>query len=370
MPEARRDSVPQRVLVVVPTWVGDVVMATPTLRAIRSLYPQAQITALVRDAVRPVLEPCPWVDRYATIRRRRPRKVAPHDGRRTGLVTLARRLATRKFDLAVLLPNSFRTGLLVRMAGVPRRVGYERDGRGFLLTDRLIPRRAAGRFIPTPTRDYYLGLARYLGAHDPDPSMALFTRDADDVAADDLLRRAGHDGSRPLVLVNPGANYGDAKMWFPDRFAAVADRCADEIGAAVALTGAPKERSILDRVIASAKRPLLDLSRHGLNLSTLKAVVKRSRLMITNDTGPRHIAAAFDVPVVTIFGPTDPAWTEIGFARERMVRVPVYCSPCQKKRCPLRGTSEELQCMTQVSVEMVMHHAAELMQPHPASVPA
>lgn len=373
MSDAREDSVPQRVLVVVPSWVGDVVMATPTLRAIRELYPQAQITALVKDAVRPVLDPCPWIDRYATIRRRRPRPVGKADGRRSGPVALARRLTARKFDLAILLPNSFRTALLVRMAGVPRRVGYERDGRGFLLTDRLIPRRAAGRYIPTPTRDYYLGVARYLGAHDPNPRMELFTRDADDAAADGLLQQAGYDGSRPLVLVNPGANYGDAKMWFADRFAAVADRCTDELGAMVALTGAPKERAILDKVIAAARRPILDLSRQGLNLSTLKAVAKRARLMITNDTGPRHIAAAFGVPVVTIFGPTDPAWTEIGFGHERIARMPVYCSPCQKKRCPLRGSAEELQCMKQVSVEMVMQHAHELLQAgaaHRESIPA
>jgi heptosyltransferase-2 len=373
MADAGCDKTPQRVLVAVPSWVGDVVMATPTLRAIRELYPSAQITALVKDAVRPVLDPCPWVDRYATIRRRSHRPAGKYDGRRSGPVGLARRLAARRFDMAVLLPNSFRTALLARMAGVPRRVGYERDGRGFLLTDRLIPRRAAGRYIPTPTRDYYLGVARYLGAADPDPAMQLFTRPADDAAADALLRHAGYDGSRPLVLLNPGANYGDAKMWFADRFAAVADRCAEELGVAVALTGAPKERAILDRVTSAAKQPILDLSRHGLNLSTLKAVIKRSRLMVTNDTGPRHIAAAMSVPVVTIFGPTDPAWTEIGFGHERIARVPVYCSPCQKKRCPLRGSTDELQCMKGVSVEMVMQHVQDLMQPgtlHPASTTA
>ena len=349
---------PRRVLVVSPTWVGDAVMATPTFRAIRQLYPQAQITALVKESVRPVLEPCPWIDRYVTIRRPRPDR--RHDARRKGPVPLARRLASRRFDLAVLLPNSFRTALLVRMAGVPQRVGYERDGRGFLLTDRLIPRRAAGKFIPVPTRDYYLGLARYLGAGDLDPAMQLFTRPADEAAADDLLRRACYDGQRPLVLLNPGANYGDAKMWFADRFAAVADRCARELGAAVAVTGAPKEQAILREVTAATTQPVMDLSRHGLTLGTLKAIVRRARVMVTNDTGPRHIAAALGVPVVTIFGPTDPAWTEIGFEHERAVREAVYCSPCQKKRCPLRGTAEELQCMRRVKVEQVFEQVQAL----------
>jgi heptosyltransferase-2 len=258
----------------------------------------------------------------------------------------------------VLLPNSFRTALVVRMAAIPRRVGYDRDGRGFLLTDRLLPRRTMGRFVPVPTRDYYLGLARYLGAEAPDPAMQLFTRPEDDARADDLLRRGGFDplGGRQLVLINPGANFGDAKIWYAERFAAVADRCAREWGAAVAVTGAPKERKILDSVVAATREPIMDLTRLGLDLSLLKSVVRRASLMVTNDTGPRHIAAALGIPVVTIFGPTDPAWTEIDFAAERKVSVPVFCGPCQKKKCPL-----DHRCMKLVTPEMVFEQAAGLL---------
>lgn len=348
---------PQRVLVVLPNWIGDLVMATPTLRAARHLYPHAHITALVRSPIKPVIEGCPWVDRIATIR---PRRKGRADVRRTGPFNLARRLAAGRFDLAILLPNSFRSALIARLAGIPRRVGYDRDGRGFLLTDRLLPRRTQGRFIPVSTRDYYLGLVRYLGAADPDPTMQLFTRPQDDQRADDILRGAAFDpsGPRRLVLVNPGASYGQAKMWYPDRFAAVADRCAQELGAAVAVTGSPRERPILDRVIASARTPLIDLPRLGVDLTLLKSVIRRSSLMVTNDTGPRHIAAAMNVPVVTIFGPTDPAWTDIGFERERQVMVPVFCGPCQKKNCPL-----DHRCMTQVTPQMVFEKAAELLQP-------
>lgn len=351
-------SAPRRVLVVMPTWVGDVVMATPTLRALRGLWPEAQITTLVRESVRPLLEPCPWIDRLATVRRRRKGR---RDARRIGLVALARRLASRRFDLAVLLTNSFRSALLCRMAAIPRRVGYERDSRGFLLTERLIPRRASGRFIPVPTRDYYLGIARYLGAARLDPTMTLFTRPEDEQRAVGLLRAAGYDDRLPLVLINPGANYGDAKMWFAQRYAALADRLAAEHGVSVAMIGAPRERAILDRVAAAAQRPPLDLPRAGLDLATLKAVMRRAALLVTNDTGPRHIAAASGVPVVTIFGPTDPAWTEIGFALERIVRHEVYCSPCQKKRCPLTGSPEELQCMKGVEVDAVLRQAAALL---------
>ena len=163
----------QRLLVVMPTWIGDTVMATPTLRALRHLYPQAHITALVRTMVKPILDACPWIDRMVTARSR---KNASPERKLNRRFTLARRLATGRFDTAVLLPNSFRSALLVRTAGISRRVGYDRDGRGFLLTDRLLPRRVRGRYIPVPTRDYYLGIARYLGASEPDPTMELFAR--------------------------------------------------------------------------------------------------------------------------------------------------------------------------------------------------
>ena len=350
-----------RLLVVMPSWLGDTVMATPALRALRALYPNAHITALIRVAIRPIIEGCPWVDRIITVRSRRHRGT---DGRRAGHVALARRLAAGRFDTAVLLPNSFRSALLTRMAGISRRIGYDRDGRGFLLTDRLLPRRGKDGFVPVSTRDYYLGIARYLGSNNPDPKMALFTRPEQDAQADQLLEQVGFtpDDRRPLVLISPGANYGDAKIWDARRFAQVADRCVSELGAVVAISGAPHERPILDRVLAAVKEPVADLSKLGVNLSLLKSIVRRSSLVVTNDTGPRHVAAAFNVPVVTVFGPTDPAWTTIDFPAERQVRVNVFCGPCQKKKCPLQNTADEHCCMTRVSAEMVFEQASELLQ--------
>jgi len=344
----------ERLLIVMPSPLGDAVMALPTLRALRSLFGTAHLTALVRTTSRPIIDGCPWVDRVVTLR---PRRKGMPDGRRNRPTVLARRLAAGRFDMAVLLPNSFRTALLARMAGISRRVGYDRDGRGFLLTDRLLPRRGRAGYIPVPTRDYYLGIARYLGSIEPDTTLQLFTRTNHDVQADQILAESGYGPTddRPLILISPGASYGDAKMWYPDRFATIADRCARELNAVIAVTGAPNERKILDRVIAEASVPVLDLPQLGINLTLLKSVVRRSRLVITNDTGPRHMAAAFNVPVVTIFGPTDPAWTHIDFEHERQVMVNVFCGPCQKKKCPL-----DHRCMTQISPDMVFEKAAEL----------
>ncbi len=349
-----------RLLVVMPTWLGDCVMAMPTLRALRELYPKAHITALAGTSVRPIIDPNPWLNRVVTGRSRR-RSRADHrpDDRSTGPIRLAARLTAGRFDLAVLLPNSFRTALVASLAKIPRRVGYDRDGRGVLLTDRLLARRTLDGFVPVPTRDYYLGLARYLGSADPDPQMQLFTKPKHDALADALLKQGGYDpqSNGRLVLLNPGANYGDAKMWDPKRYAQVADRCAKELGAFVAVNGSPKERPILDRVLAAAKTPILDLSASGMDLNLLKSIVRRASVMVTNDTGPRHLAAALGTPVVTVFGPTDPAWTEIGFAGERQVCVKVFCGPCQKKKCPL-----DHRCMTRIDDEMVFGQVSALLQ--------
>lgn len=342
MPQKRSTPI-ERLLIVLPTWLGDCVMAMPTVRALRELYPAAHLTVLVGRGLKPIVTPTPWADRVLSA------FGSP--------MALARRLRRGRFDAAVLLPNSFRWAMIARLAGIPQRIGYARDGRGWLLTDALLPRRAGWGFVKVPTRDYYLNLARYLGADRPDPAMRLYTRCADDAAADELLARAGYrpNDPRPLVLLNPGARYGDAKMWHPERFAAVADRAVRQWGAVTAVTGAPSERAILDRVIAGAETKPLDLPAWGLNLRLLKSVVRRAAIMFTNDTGPRHVAAAMGTPVVTIFGPTDPKWTEIGFARERQVMLDVECGPCQLKRCPL-----DHRCMNGIDAEMVFKRAAAL----------
>lgn len=340
-------------------------MATPTLRAIRQHFPDAHISYLLRRYVKAMYTGMPWADRLVTYR-----TGAKDKGRRgAGLFDLAMRLREAKFDLAVLLPNSFKTALLCKTAGIPRIVGYERDGRGFLLSDKLKPMKVGGKFVPSPIVKYYLGLAQYLGSTTRDLSLELFVTASERAAADGVWARAGlpaglekpgRRGQGPLVVLNPGAKYGEAKCWLPSYFAKTADALVSNHGARILVSGAPGERKIVDEVIGHmtvAREQVVDLSRMGMSLGALKEVVRRCDLMITNDTGPRHIAAAFGVPVVTVFGPTHQEWTEIYFEAERKVAIPVYCGPCQRKTCPL-----DHRCMTGVTPEMVMGEAEGLLK--------
>lgn len=352
---------PKNILIVQPSWVGDAVMATPMLRAMRNRFPNAKITYLMRRYVKPIYSGMPWANRLITYRTGKQKT-----GSRDGVFRLGRMLKSAKFDMAVLLPGSFKSALICKLASIPRIVGYDRDGRGMLLTDKLLPLRHQGQYVPTPIVNYYLALARYLGAGDRDSTMGLFVTAPEQNEAIEVLTRAGLDpvinrprrsGGKPLVILNPGAQYGAAKCWLPEYFAAVSDRLQDELGATVLVSSAPRERKIVDEIARHAKRPFVDLGKIGPSLGALKEIIRRADLMITNDTGPRHIAAAFGVPVVTVFGPTHPEWTEIYFALERKVSIKVFCGPCQLKTCPL-----DHRCMKGVTPEMVYSTATELLR--------
>ena len=360
---------PRKILIVQPNWVGDAVMATPMLRAMRELFPNSHISYLMRRYVKPIYAAMPWADQLITYRTGRTRAKAGK-----GIFDLARRLRSADFDMAVLLPNSFRTALICKMAAINRVVGYDRDGRSFLLTDRLLVAKDRGKFVPTPLVKTYLGVAQYLGSAHRDLSLKLFITDSERRRAGEILARSHLDaaidrpasrGQSPLIMLNPGALYGQAKCWLPEHFAQLADRLVDELGAQILLSAAPKERRIVDAILRQMKHAAVDLHAAGLTLGALKELIRRCDLLITNDTGPRHIAAALDVPVVTIFGPTHPQWTEIYYAKERQVAVKVFCGPCQKKTCPL-----DHRCMTRISPAMVFDAALSLLPRRQAAAPA
>ena len=343
---------PQRILVVQPSWVGDAAMATPALRALRERFPAARISYLIKRYVKPMYTGMPWADRLITYRTGKTTKKAG----RTQFLGLAAKLRRRRFDMAILLPGSFKAALVCKIARIPRIVGYDRDGRGFLLTDKLLPTKENGKYVPSPIIKYYLGLASYLGAPGRDLTMSLFVTDAERRDADDVLARAGAPERRPWILLNPGAQFGASKLWLPEYFAEVANTLAKRHDATILISSAPKERWIVDEIAKHLEMPAIDLGRAGLSLGSLKEIVRRCDLMITNDTGPRHIAAAFDVPVVTIFGPTHPEWTDIYFAKERVCQIKVHCGPCQLKTCPL-----DHRCMTRLTPAMVLAAAEELL---------
>jgi len=345
---------PSRILVVLPNPVGDVVMATPALAALRRRFAAAHITMLGRAPALAVLAGTHLAD--AVLPERRP-------WWRTAVA-----LRRRRFDLAVLLPNSFRSALTAWAGGARRIVGTDRGGRGWMLSHPLAPPRdERGRLRAVPQIDTYNALAERAGAPAPDRKMTLGVAPADATAAEALLVEAGVEAARPIVMLNPGAAYGPSKRWPPERFAAVADALIERRDAQIVINAAPTERDIAAAVEVWMRHdPAVNFARCDNTLGLLKALLARTRLLITNDTGARHLGVALGADVVTIFGSTDPERTRLDAPRERIVRVDVPCGPCQKKECPLPAGPERHQCMTAISVAQVLAEAEELLDAPPA----
>lgn len=315
-----------RLLVVLPSWVGDVVMATPTLRALRRAFPGAFIGGLCRPGMDELLAGTDFFDEL-------------HVERASGVMGpkfVAAKLRPRRYEVALLLTNSFSTALTTRIAGIPRRIGYDRDARGLLLTDKLMPpRRPGGGWEPVPAVRYYWTLAeRCILPESPVQGAALGPMElgltpAQAQAGQELLARTFPDVdlSRGLATLNPGGN-NPAKRWPADRFARLGARIVREFGWAVAVNGSPNEKALTGEIVALARASLGldagrvgDLAASGVTLGSLKGAVRGAKLMVTNDTGPRHIAAAFGVPLVSLFGPTDHRWTTINAPAGEVVLV-------------------------------------------------
>jgi heptosyltransferase-2 len=342
-----------RLLVVLPQWVGDVVLATPALAALRERFRAARITFLMRAHLAEIVAGAGWHDEEC---------FWPRDegaGWRGGLrwwrwLGWARSFRGR-FDTAILLANSFRSALAVWLARVPRRVGYARDGRSWLLTDRVRAARHGGKFIPTPMCDYYARLAEHVACPVVDRMPRLNVTVEEECAVADLARHHGLDRSRPYAVIQPGAAFGAAKCWHPERFAEVCDGLAVE-GVRPVLTGAGHEVPLLHRIASAAEGRPLCIDHPGTTLGSLKPLIRDAALLICNDTGPRHYGIAFRVPTVTVFGPTHQEWTRTAYRDEIRLQERVECGPCQLRTCPL-----DHRCMARISSAAVLAAARKLL---------
>jgi heptosyltransferase-2 len=345
-----------RIVVFGPNLIGDTVMATPTFRALRRGFPGSRLVGVIRRHVAPTLEGTPWFDELIPS--------DPHAGARgSGSCAVVKRLRRERFDLAVLLPNSFRSALMAWLAGIPRRLGYERHGRGLLLSERLHhPRDARGRRLPVPIVESYLKLARHLGCPVESVRLELATTASDEDRADRAWRALGLTPGERIVCLNTGGAFGPAKSWPSEYFGELARRLAEEAGAHVLVLCGPGERGAAREITARAGHPrVVSLADQELSIGLTKASIRRASLLITTDSGPRHFAAAFGTPVVALFGPTHIAWTRTHHPRAWHLHHPVPCGPCQRPICP----EGHHRCMRELTPESVYRVARRLWAERP-----
>jgi len=338
-----------RIAIFLPNWIGDVVMATPAIRALRDAYPVARVIGVLKPYVRGVIDGSPWFD-----------DLIPSD---SGVLSVARRLRAERIDVAVLFPNTFRSALIARLGGCRRRIGYRRYGRGPLLTDVLEPVvDTRGRLKPSPVIDAYNRLAERADT-EPTRRMELFTTAADEATVDAVWSRCGFRRRLEVICLNPGAAFGSSKYWSVDAFAEVARRFVAERGSGVLVLCGPGERDLARQIVARAgSENVRSLADVPPSIGLTKACVRRCDLLVTTDSGPRHFAAAFDRPVVTLFGPTHIAWTETYYAKAVHLQKEVDCGPCQQRVCPL-----DHRCMTRLTSDEVYAAARQLLARFPSA---
>ena len=334
----------KRILVRGPNWLGDAVMCEPALRGLRTLFPDAQISLLVKPAVADLYAGHPALTRvliYDSTRQ--------HMGL-SGKWALAGELRRHGFDLAILFQNAFEAAFLAFLASVPRRYGYATDGRSLLLSDPVAP---PDRGTLVHQVHYYWDLLKPLGLTGDPTAPELVVSPEEEQAMAGRLAQGGVTASDIVVGINPGSTYGGAKRWLPERFAEVTERLcrtvrdSDDRQVSVVIFGAKGEERLGREIAARLSSRSLVLS-GATTIRELMAAVKRCAMLLTNDTGPMHIAAAFQVPVVAIFGPTDWRTTSPFGDAHAIVRQPVDCAPCLLRECPI-----DHRCMTRVSVEQV-----------------
>jgi heptosyltransferase-2 len=331
-----------KILIRATNWIGDAIMALPALRVVRERFPEAKITILARPSV---------ADLY------RGQKISDEliaydpKGAHAGLggrERLAQELRAHGFDVALLLQNAFDAAWLAWRAGIPQRIGYARDGRSLLLTKRIpVPRPGE---IPPHEQFYYLELLRRVGWIDALPQetcvklnvLAEYAR-----RAEEALISAGARKNVARIAIGAGASYGSAKCWPPDRFAVFVNRFRTRTDADVILFGTAAEQQVSDAIAAGINGPSISLV-GKTTTADLPALLSRCQLFVGNDSGAMHVAAAVGLPVVAVFGPTDPHGTAPITARCTIIQEKPYCSPCFLRRCPI-----DHRCMTRVQPEAV-----------------
>lgn len=343
----RREKYSRKILVRAANWVGDAIMTTPVIRAVKKNFPSSHLTLLAKPWVAPVFGHNPYVDRIMLY------KDSGRHKKGMGTLRLARDLKRMEFDLSVLMQNAFEAALITFLAGIPERVGYNTDGRGLLLNPGipLNPGYKERHLI-----DYYRRIVKKAGLSDDGPHLDLFLTHEEMAEAGHMLAENGLYPKDGIIGINPGATGGTAKRWFPERFANLAEKLCDAYGTKVVVFGGPADRALGEYIRSASNDKCVNLA-GKTTLREAFALIARCSLFITNDSGLMHAAGALDVNQIALIGPTDHRATAPFGLKSRMIRLPVDCSPCRKKDCPT-----DHKCMKGIGVDMVLEEACSMME--------
>ena len=336
-----------KIMIRAANWVGDAIMTTPVIRAVRKNYPAAVIIVLAKPWVIPVYENNPYIDKIL---------LYDNSGRHKkgfGTLALAKDLRTYRFDLTILMQNAFEAGLIAFLGGIKERIGYNTDGRGFLLNRgiKLNPDLKKGHLI-----DYYIGILKGAHLEDDGRNLDLFLCKSDRKFANRFLELKKFDSSQPVIGINPGATGGTAKRWFPERYAEVCKNLAQKFKVKIFIFGGPADIELGEYIAGLSRGCCINIA-GKTSLGQAFALIEKCSLFITNDSGLMHAAAALNINQLAVIGSTDYIATAPSNKNSIMVRAKVPCSPCLKDICPTNH-----KCMDKISVDMVMETCKSLLK--------
>jgi heptosyltransferase II len=335
-----------------PNWLGDLVMATPALRAVRRHFgPQARIVGIMRPNLTGLLAGTNWLSEEW--------RFDPNGNQRQWRRwALIRRMRQERFDIVLLLTNSLDAGLLTWLSGAKRRVGDVRRGRGPLLTDKRYPRRSGRHILPAPMVENYLALAEAIGCLSESPRLELATTDSEERVGEQIWRTLGLRTDGRVLALNCSGAYGAAKRWPLEHCGTLAGRVAAELDHDVLVICGPGESNVAREIVGHAQsRHVFSLADQPLGLTSTKACLRRCRLLVSTDSGPRHVAAALGKPVITLLGPTSPVWIENPTVRGSFVHLDLDCLGCAKRVCPLGHH----RCMKELTPDMVLRTVIDVL---------
>ena len=330
-----------KIVVRIPNWIGDVLFALPALESFKAALPEAEIWLAADPRVKDLFAAGEYADRIVAL---------PTLHKWKDLRAAAKTLEARRFDIGLLLTNSFSSALLFAAARIPERWGYRRDGRGLFLTKSVL-----GKVEDPPSHmvHFYLRLLEGLGLKTLPPEIKLPAPAEGQERARKRLAALGADLSKPLIILNPGAAFGPAKRWPASRFAALGRLLQERTNAAIAVTGAPEDAAAAEEIASALTEKPIDLV-GKTTLGELLGITSLAAVFVTNDTGPMHIANALRVPVVGLFGPTDPRVTAPFHAPATVIKKEdVPCWPCSNRACPF-----DHRCLLRISAAEVFEATA------------
>lgn len=340
---------PSTIVVRMPNWIGDFVMATPILADLKTAFPDARLTVMCRSPLADLLNGNSYIDELL------PFNKLCFSRAHSETKALLETLRHRKYDLGVLLTNSFSSAWGFWRGNVKRRVGFKKDLRSFFLTDPVaLPKNIASQHLVLTYKQLLAPLRIPLSTTPPQ----LFLAEQTMSDARLLLKQQGIDLSLPLIGINPGAAYGTAKCWPPERFREVTEKLLKETKASILYFGDPSGSSLVEAICSGLPKRVINLA-GKTSLCTLSALIKCCTVLLTNDSGPMHIASAVGTPLVALFGSTNEKATG-PYLHGKVIHKHAPCSPCYQRICPI-----DFRCMKQIEVEEVLKAVLESLHSNP-----